>query len=248
MPLARVESTIARSLRQAGDAGRRVTVVGTARNVGTTYAAITLGPRAGARGQCGAGRSRVRRAKSVGDLDRSERARHCRTGRAARPRSATSSRATSIRACISSRPAMSAATPPRLPPRRCWRRSIEALAQSYDHVVIDIGSAAEMCRSSALRRWRTRAVLVAADPASAATRAVRDRLMHAGFGEVTAARGRRASRSRPEPLRSPAQAENPRASGAPCARPTTEQGCCLMARLPVGGGRCNASARSGRRR
>ncbi|MEP7030520.1 MAG: exopolysaccharide transport family protein, partial [Pseudolabrys sp.] len=33
---------IARSLRQAGDAGRRVTVVGTARNAGTTYAAISL--------------------------------------------------------------------------------------------------------------------------------------------------------------------------------------------------------------
>src|SRR5450759_3162943 len=43
MPLAvSTVDQIARSLRQAGDAGRRVTVVGAMRNVGTTYAAITL--------------------------------------------------------------------------------------------------------------------------------------------------------------------------------------------------------------
>ena len=41
MPISTVEQ-IARGLRQSGDAGRRVTVVGTMRNVGTTYAAISL--------------------------------------------------------------------------------------------------------------------------------------------------------------------------------------------------------------
>src|SRR3569833_3433280 len=41
LPVSTVDQ-IARNLRQSGDAGRRVTVVGGARNVGTTYAAITL--------------------------------------------------------------------------------------------------------------------------------------------------------------------------------------------------------------
>ena len=40
--VARTVEHIARDLRQGGDAGRRVTVVGTVRNVGTTYAAIML--------------------------------------------------------------------------------------------------------------------------------------------------------------------------------------------------------------
>ena len=41
MPRNSIEQ-IAAQLRQAGDAGRRITVVGTTRNVGTTFAAITL--------------------------------------------------------------------------------------------------------------------------------------------------------------------------------------------------------------
>ena len=41
LPVSTIEQ-IAQGLRQSGEAGRRVTVVGTARNVGTTYAAISL--------------------------------------------------------------------------------------------------------------------------------------------------------------------------------------------------------------
>ena len=41
MPVSTIEQ-IAQSLRQAGDAGRRITVIGAMRNVGTTYAAISL--------------------------------------------------------------------------------------------------------------------------------------------------------------------------------------------------------------
>ena len=61
---------------------------------------------------------------------------------------------------------------------------IEALVRSYDHVVIDVGSAADI----AVERFAplaTRAVLVAADPANPATRAARERLMMAGFADVT---------------------------------------------------------------
>jgi len=62
--------------------------------------------------------------------------------------------------------------------------AIEALVRSYDHVVIDVGSAADI----AVERFAglaSRAVLVAADPANAATRAARERLMMAGFAYVT---------------------------------------------------------------
>jgi len=61
---------------------------------------------------------------------------------------------------------------------------VEALVQSYNHVVIDVGSAADIAveRFAALA---TRAVLVAADPANPATRAARERLMMAGFADVT---------------------------------------------------------------
>ena len=61
---------------------------------------------------------------------------------------------------------------------------VEALVRSYDHVVIDVGSAADI----AVERFAplaARAVLVAADPANPATRAARERLMMAGFADVT---------------------------------------------------------------
>ena len=61
---------------------------------------------------------------------------------------------------------------------------IEALVRSYDHVVLDVGSAADV----AVERFAplaARAVLVAADPAHPATRVARERLMLAGFADVT---------------------------------------------------------------
>ena len=65
---------------------------------------------------------------------------------------------------------------------------IEALAQSYNHVVIDAGSAADVAveRFTPLTR---RVVLVAANPADPATRAAQERLMMAGFADVTLVAG-----------------------------------------------------------
>ena len=60
---------------------------------------------------------------------------------------------------------------------------IEALVRSYDYVVIDIGSAADIAVEQ-FAPFATRAVLVAADPANPATRAARERLMMAGFADV----------------------------------------------------------------
>ena len=61
---------------------------------------------------------------------------------------------------------------------------IEALAQSYNHVVIDAGSVPDV----AIERFAPlaqRVVLVAADPADAATQAARERLAMAGCADVT---------------------------------------------------------------
>ena len=60
---------------------------------------------------------------------------------------------------------------------------VEALVQSYDHVVLDVGAATE----APVERFvplAQRAVLVAGDPANPATRAVRERLMLAGYADV----------------------------------------------------------------
>ncbi len=61
---------------------------------------------------------------------------------------------------------------------------VEALVQSYDHVVLDVGAATE----APIERFvplAQRAVLVAVDPANPATRAVRERMMLAGYADVT---------------------------------------------------------------
>ncbi|MEJ2624584.1 MAG: exopolysaccharide transport family protein [Pseudolabrys sp.] len=65
---------------------------------------------------------------------------------------------------------------------------VEALAQSYDHVVLDLGSATDQ-PIEAFAGLATRAVLVTGDPAQAATHAARDRLQAAGFGNVSVCAG-----------------------------------------------------------
>ena len=184
IPLAvRTVEQIAQSLRQAGDAGRRVTVVGAMRNVGTTYAAISLAralahdanvvlvdlalgspnlsvisndPKAPGIAEL------VRGAASFGDIitrDQYSSVHLVATGNVG-----------------NDGPALAAS--PML------ATVIEALVCSYDHVVIDVGSLADI----AVERFAplaTRAVLVAADPANPATKAARERLMIAGIADVT---------------------------------------------------------------
>jgi succinoglycan biosynthesis transport protein ExoP len=181
LPVSSVDQ-IARSLRQGGDTGRRVTIVGTARNVGTTYAAITLAralakeanvvlvdlafgapnlsvistdPNAPGVAEL------VRGAASFGDIitrDQFSNVHLIATGNIG-------------------------ADGPALAASPMLATVIEALVRSYDHVVIDVGSAADI----AVERFAPlaqRAVLVAGDPAHAATRAARERLMMAGFADV----------------------------------------------------------------
>jgi Mrp family chromosome partitioning ATPase len=174
---------IARALHQSGDAGRRVTVVGSERNVGTTFAAITLArtlakeanvalvdlafaapnlsvisndPKAPGIAEL------VRGTASFGDIITSDQfspAHLVATG------------------AVGGDAAALAASP-------MLATVIEALVRSYDHVVLDAGCTAD----GAVERFAPlspRAVLVAADPANPATRAARDRLMQAGFADVT---------------------------------------------------------------
>ena len=174
---------IAQSLRQAGDDGRRVTVVGAMRNVGTTYAAIALArtlaqyanvvlvdlafgspnlsiisddPKAPGIAEL------VRGAASFGDVvtrDQYSNVHLVATGNVGHDGAAL------------------AASP-------MLATVIEALVHSYDHVVIDVGSAADI----ALERFAplaARAVLVAADPGHPSTKAARERLITAGIADVT---------------------------------------------------------------
>jgi len=173
---------IAHSLRQAGDAGRRVTVAGTVRNAGTTYAAISLARVLAKEANvvlvdCAFGAPNlsvistepnapglaelIRGAASFGDIvtrDQYSNVHLIATGNVGND-------------------AVALAASPML------STVIEALLHSYDHVVIDVGSVPDV----AVERFvalAPRVVLVAADPKAPATRAVRDHLIAVGFGEV----------------------------------------------------------------
>ncbi len=178
---------IARILRHADENARGVTVVGAMRNVGTTYAAISLA-RALARDanvvlvdlafdspnlsvisndpKAPGIAELVRGAASFGDIitgDRYSPVHLVATGNVAHDGAAL------------------AASP-------VLATTIEALVRSYDHVVIDIGSAADIV----LERFAPlapRAVLVAADPGNPATKLARERLIVAGFSDVTLVAG-----------------------------------------------------------
>jgi uncharacterized protein involved in exopolysaccharide biosynthesis/Mrp family chromosome partitioning ATPase len=182
LPVGSVEQ-VAQTLRQAGDSGRRVTVVGTMRNVGTTYAAISIA-RALAReanvvlidlafgapnisvistDPAAPGVAElVRGAASFGDIitrDQFSNVHLIATGEVG-----------------NDGPALAAS--PML------ATVVEALVRSYSHVVIDVGSAADVPveRFAPLAQ---RAVLVSGDPANPSTRAARERLVMAGFADVT---------------------------------------------------------------
>jgi uncharacterized protein involved in exopolysaccharide biosynthesis/Mrp family chromosome partitioning ATPase len=174
---------IASSLRQSGDAGRRVTVVGSMRNAGTTYAAISLA-RALAKEtnvvlvdlafgapnlsvistdpQAPGLAELIRGTASFGDIitrDQYSRVHLVATGN------------------LGNDAAALAASP-------MLATVIEALVRSYDRVVIDAGSAPDVAVER-FAQLAPRAVLVAADPAAPATRAARERLIAAGFADVT---------------------------------------------------------------
>jgi len=179
---------LVRALRQLDEAGRRITVVGAARNVGTTYTALGLARGLAAQGgrviladlALGAPNlavvstnpdapgfaELVRGTASFGQIvtrDKFSRVHIVATGKVA-----------GEGAAILSSPRLVMA--------------LEALARTYDHVVIDAGAVPEMSVEP-FARIAPRAVLVTADPAHPSTQAARDRLVAAGFTDVTIFRG-----------------------------------------------------------
>lgn len=182
LPVSTVEQ-VARRLRSAGDAGRRVTVVGTARNVGTTYAAITLA-RALAHEASVVLVDLAFGAPNLSVISTDPNA----------PGLAELVRGTASFGDIITRDQYSnvhlistgAVGPdgPVLAASPMLATVVEALVRSYDHVVLDIGAAADI----AVERFAPlaqRAVLVTPDSADPSTRATRERLMLAGFADVS---------------------------------------------------------------
>jgi hypothetical protein len=178
---------LARELRQAGEAGRRVTIVGTARNVGTTFAAITL-----ARALAKAANvvlvdlaleapnlsviSTDARAPGIAELVRGTASFGgiITRDQYSRVHLVAAGNVGNNRALILTSPALATA--------------IEALGHNYEHVVIDAGSVADVSADH-FGPLTTGVILVAADPVSAVTRAVREQLLLAGFGDVAVVAG-----------------------------------------------------------
>ena len=178
---------VAAALRQAGDHGRRVTVIGSARNVGTTLSAIAL-----ARSLAQTARvvlvdlafgapniavisehpsapgiaDLVRGAASFGDIitrDRSSRLHLVGAGQVGADAEE-----------LINAPMLSAA--------------VGALAQSYDHLVIDAGAPSEAALAPIVA-MAPQAVLVAEDAAADALKALANHLGSIGFVAVTVLTG-----------------------------------------------------------
>ncbi len=182
VPLETIEA-LGRELAQAGEAGRRIAVVGAERNVGTTITAITL-----ARSLARTGRvvlvdlalgnpdvpviasdpmapgiaDLIHGAASYGDIitrDRHSRVHVVMAGRAlADARAVLASQRLSI--------------------------TLEALARSYDHLVIDAGALPEI-DAQRFAEFASRAVLIASRIDDLATIEARERLLRSGFIEVS---------------------------------------------------------------
>lgn len=186
MPVSSIEQ-VAQRLRQSGEAGRRVTVVGSARNAGTTYAAITLARALANEANVvlvdlafGAPNLSVistdPNAPGIAELVR---------GQAGFGDIITRDQFSQVHLVATGNvgndgPALSASP--------MVQTVIEALAQSYDHVVIDAGSAADAPVQN-FAHLAQRAVLVAGNPADPAVRAARERMTMSGFADVTMVNG-----------------------------------------------------------
>jgi succinoglycan biosynthesis transport protein ExoP len=182
VPLETIEA-LGREIGAVGEAGRRVTVVGAARNVGTTVAAITL-----ARSLARSGRvvlvdlaldnpdisviaadpsapgiaELIRGAASYGDIitrDRHSRVQVVMAGCALEDADAV---------IASQRLAI----------------TLEALARSYDHLVIDAGTLPDI-DAERFAQFAPRAVLVAGALDDLGTIEARERMLRAGFAEVS---------------------------------------------------------------
>jgi uncharacterized protein involved in exopolysaccharide biosynthesis/Mrp family chromosome partitioning ATPase len=173
---------IAAQFRHAGEAGRRIAVAGSGRNIGTTFAAISLA-RALARDSNVVLVDLAFGSPNLSVISSDPTA----PGIAELVRSTASfgeaitrdqfSRVHLVATGNLGRDAAMIAASPNLPV------AIEALARSYDHVVLDIGATAEIIPEQ-FAALAPNAMLVGAGASDAATKAARDRLTMAGFRDV----------------------------------------------------------------
>jgi len=178
----RTVEQIAQGLRQAGEAGRRIAIMGTARNVGTTYAAIALARALGKNSNVvlvdlafGAPNLSVvstdPQAPGMAELLR---------GTASFSDVITRDQFSNVHLIATGNVG---ADGPALSASPSLATAIEALTRSYDHVVLDIGAAPDVAVEH-FSGLATRAVLVASDAANTATRSARDQMSRAGFSDV----------------------------------------------------------------
>jgi uncharacterized protein involved in exopolysaccharide biosynthesis len=173
---------LARSLRAAGEGGRRLAVFGVSRSVGTTLTAVTLARALGrdarvvvvdlAVGSPGiAAISTDPQAPGVAEVVR---------GTASFGDVITRDRLSRVHLIATGQVGGDAAA---LPSSPRLAMMVEALARTYDYVIIDAGTTFE-APVDRLHRLAPRAVLVATEETGAPTMAARDRLMAAGYGEI----------------------------------------------------------------
>jgi succinoglycan biosynthesis transport protein ExoP len=173
---------IARSLREAGEGGRRLAVFGASRNVGTTLCTVTLARALGREARVVlvdlavgapniAAISSDPHAPGIADVVR---------GSASFGDVITRDKVSRVHLIAAGQIGADGAAiiaSPRL------AMMVEALARTYDHVIIDAGTTFETA-ADRLHRLAPRAVLVATEQMAAATEAARDRLIMAGYGEI----------------------------------------------------------------
>jgi succinoglycan biosynthesis transport protein ExoP len=187
VPVSATVDDVARALRAAGEDGRRVTVLGAVRNVGTTLTAIALARALARDGRVvlidlalGAPNLDVisldRNAPGIADLVR---------GTASFGQIITRDRFSRVHLVALGR--LDGETRAMLSSERLIG-AVDALARTYDHVVIDGGAVPELA-AEAVAQLAPRAVLVAAEPANRVTAAIRTQLLAAGFSDVTVLSG-----------------------------------------------------------
>jgi len=174
---------LARELGEAGEGGRRITVIGAGRNAGTTMMAIALARSLAARSrvvlvECALASPNLSviasdpRAPGLSELVQ---------GTASFGQIITRDRHSRAHLILAGRAAIEGAA---LMQSERLSIAVEALARSYDHVIIDAGAAADL----PLDRFASlapRAVLVATDLGNAAAAVMREHLLEAGFVNVS---------------------------------------------------------------
>jgi uncharacterized protein involved in exopolysaccharide biosynthesis/Mrp family chromosome partitioning ATPase len=178
---------LARELGEAGEGGRRITVIGAARNAGTTMTAIALARSLAARSrvvlvECALASPNL---SVIASDPRAPGLSELAQGSASFGQIITRDRHSRAHLILAGRAAVDGAA---LMQSQRLSIAIEALARSYDHVIIDAGPADEL----PLDRFATLApcaVLVAADLDNAAAAVMRERLLNAGLVNVSVVAG-----------------------------------------------------------